>query len=88
MSTWVPPTAEDIAEVKRLGTSAIPPLDRAFLVKLARNPKNGVASPTPTIRPEPTKRQPSSLDKHIGLKSTDYVANREFFGFSEKKTDF
>ena len=33
MSTWVPPTAEDIAEVKRLGTSAIPPLDRAFLVK-------------------------------------------------------
>jgi HEAT repeat protein len=33
MSTWVPPTAEDIAEVKRLGTSAIPPLDRAFLAK-------------------------------------------------------
>jgi HEAT repeat protein len=35
MSTWVPPTAEDIAEIKRLGTSAIPPLDRAFLVKRA-----------------------------------------------------
>jgi hypothetical protein len=33
ISTWVPPTAEDIAEVKRLGTSAIPPLDRAFLGK-------------------------------------------------------
>ena len=33
MSTWVPPAAEDIAEVKRFGTSAIPPLERAFLVK-------------------------------------------------------
>lgn len=35
MSTWVPPTADDIAEIKRLGTSAIPPLDRTFLVKRA-----------------------------------------------------
>lgn len=33
MSTWVPPTTEDIAEVKRLGTSAIEPLDRAFVAK-------------------------------------------------------
>lgn len=33
MSTWVPPTAEDIAEVKRLGRRAIPPLDRAFVAK-------------------------------------------------------
>jgi HEAT repeat protein len=33
MSTWVSPTAEDIAEIKRLRTSAIPPLERAFFVK-------------------------------------------------------
>ena len=33
MSTWVPPTAEDIAEVKQLGIGAIAPLDRAFVAK-------------------------------------------------------
>jgi hypothetical protein len=30
-STLVPPTAEDISEIKRLGTRAIPPLDKALL---------------------------------------------------------
>jgi HEAT repeat protein len=35
MSTWIPPTADDIADIKRLGASAIPPLDRAFFIKRA-----------------------------------------------------
>lgn len=30
VSTWVPPTAEDLAEIERLGIRAIPQLDRAF----------------------------------------------------------
>lgn len=33
MSTYVPPTAEDIAAIKHLGSSAIPPLDKAFTAK-------------------------------------------------------
>jgi HEAT repeat protein len=33
ISTWVGPSAEDISEIKQLGASAIPPLDRAFMGK-------------------------------------------------------
>lgn len=31
MSTWVPPTTEDLAEIRGLGVRAIPQLDKAFL---------------------------------------------------------
>jgi HEAT repeat protein len=30
MSRWVEPTAEDLSVIKRMGPSAIPPLDRSF----------------------------------------------------------